>query len=148
MGLHSSPCQACQGMTWALEIIFADRNDSQNVFRHNRVRLNLPGHHDCNPTRPWVHKERKDGSVASDAHVHVDDLRAAGDCERECWTASQRVSSVLASLGTQDAARKRRPPSLNAGACKFSVANTSNNKVTVLATRKKWAKLKATLIWL
>jgi hypothetical protein len=78
----------------------------------------------------------------------VDDLRATGNCEREAWTASQRVSSVLASLGIQDAARKRRPPSLNAGPWKGSVANTSNNKVTALATPEKWVKLKAILIWL
>jgi hypothetical protein len=51
-------------------------------------------------------------------------------------------------LGIQDATRKRRPPSLNAGPWKGSVVNTSNNKVTVLATREKWVKLKAILIWL
>jgi hypothetical protein len=37
MGLRSSPYQACQGMMWALEIIFADRNDARNVFRYDRV---------------------------------------------------------------------------------------------------------------
>jgi hypothetical protein len=49
MGLRSSPCQACQGMMWALEIIFGDRNDAKNIFRFTRVRLNLPGHYDYNP---------------------------------------------------------------------------------------------------
>jgi hypothetical protein len=62
MGLRSSPYQACQGMMWAMEIIFADRDDAANVFRFARVRLNLPGHHDYNPKRPWVCKERADGS--------------------------------------------------------------------------------------
>ena len=148
MGLRPSPYQACQGMMWALEIIFGDRNDAQNVSRYDRIRLNLPGHHDYKPTRPWVYKERKDGSIASDALVYVDDLRATGNTEQECWTASQRVSSVLASLGIQDATHKRRPPSLDAGAWKGSVVNTSNNQVTVLATREKWVKLKAILVWL
>jgi hypothetical protein len=148
MGLRPSPYQACQGMMWALEIIFADRNDAHNIFRFDRVRLNLPGHHDYNPARPWVYKERKDGSIACDAHVYVDDLRTTGQSNLNCWMASQRVSSVLASLGIQDAARKRRLPSLDAGAWKGSVVNTSNNKVTVLATRDKWIKLKAILEWL
>jgi hypothetical protein len=115
MGLRSSPYQVCQGMMWAMEIIFADREDAANVFRFARVRLNLPGHHDYNPKRPWVYKERADGSIACDVHVHVDDMRTAGSSEGECWRASQRVSATLASLGTQDAARKRRLLHLDAG---------------------------------
>jgi hypothetical protein len=80
--------------------------------------------------------------------VYVDDLRTTGTTERECWEASQRVSSVLVSLGIQDAARKRRLPNLDAGAWKGSVVNTSDGKVTVLSTRKKWLKLKAIIEWL
>jgi hypothetical protein len=148
MGLRSSPYQACQGMMWALEIIFGDRNNAKNVFRFSQVRLNLPGEQDYNPLRPWVYKERSDGSIASDVHVYVDDLRTTGATEEECWSASQRVSSVLASLGLQDAARKRRAADLNAGAWKGSVVNTSDEKVTVLATHDKWLKLKAILLWL
>jgi hypothetical protein len=146
--LRSSPYQACQGMMWALETIFGDREDPKNVFRYNRVRLNLPGNHDYEPTKPWVYKERKNGDVASDVHCYVNDLRTTGPSEQECWAASQRVSSVLASLGLQDAARKRRLPALNAGAWKGSVVTTSNNSVNVLATREKWVKLKAILEWL
>jgi hypothetical protein len=148
MGLQPSPYHACQGMLWALEIIFADRNDARNVFRFDRVWLNLPGHYDYNPRRPWVHKERKDGSIASNVLVYVDDLRATGQSEKEGWMASQRVSSVLVTLGLQDAARKQQLPSLDAGAWKGSVVNTSNGKVTVLATREKWVKLKEILTWI
>ena len=55
--------------------------------------------------------------------------------------ASQQVSSVLASLGIQDAAGKQRLPGL--------IVNMSKDKIYVLATpRKKWTKLKAILIWL
>ena len=98
--------------------------------------------YDYKPTCPWVYKERKDRSIASDTLVYLDDLRATGNTERECWTASQRVSSVLASLGIQDATRKQCPPSLDTGAWS-SVFNTSNNWVTVL---EKWVKFKAILV--
>jgi hypothetical protein len=54
MGLQPTPYQACQWGMWALEIIFANRKDTWNVFRYDRVRLNLPGHYDYNPARPWV----------------------------------------------------------------------------------------------
>jgi hypothetical protein len=110
--------------------------------------LNLPGHHDYNPKRPWVCKERADGSIACDVHVYVDDMRTAGSSEGECWRASQRVSATLASLGIQDAARKRRLPCPDAGAWRGAVVNTSGGEVTVLATRMKWLKLKSVLAWL
>jgi hypothetical protein len=129
-------------MMWALEIIFGDRKDARNVFRYDRIRLNLPGHFDYDPAKPWVYKQKIDGKIACDVHVYVDDFRTTGTTEEECWMASQRVSSVLASLGIQDAARKRRLPRQDAGAWKGSVVNTSNKMVTVLATREKWAKLK------
>jgi hypothetical protein len=72
MGLRPSPYQAWQGMMWALKIVFADRMDARNIFRYDRARLNLPGHYDYNPARPWVCKERKDGLTANTSHVvHV-----------------------------------------------------------------------------
>jgi hypothetical protein len=148
VGLRPSPYQACQGMMWAIEIIFADRTDSSNIFRFEQVKLNLPGQKGYNPKRPWVYKARKDGSIACDVHVYVDDLRTTGSTEKECWAASQRVSTVLASLGIQDAARKRRAARLDAGAWKGSVVNTSEGRVTVLATHEKWIKLKALIHWL
>jgi hypothetical protein len=66
----------------------------------------------------------------------------------ECWAASQWVSSVLGSLGIQDATRKRRAANLEAGAWKGYVVHTSNHCVTILATKEKWWKLKAILLWL
>jgi hypothetical protein len=64
--------------------------------------------------------------------------------------ASQRVSSsMLTSLvGTQSAARKQRPPDLDAGAWKGSVVHASNNKVAALDAREKWIKLQAVLLCL
>lgn len=148
MGLRPSPYQACQGMMWALEVIFGDRRNAANVFRFDRVELNLPGSSDYNPARPWVYKVRKDGVIAADAHCYVDDVRATGPSEKDCWRASQRVSSVLASLGIQDATRKRRTGDLEAGAWKGAVVHTSNDKVTVLATQEKWDKLKECIDWM
>jgi hypothetical protein len=71
-----------------------------------------------------------------------------GPNETECWKASQRVPSGLASLGIQDAARKRREASLEAGAWKGSVVHTSEGEVVVLATMEKWTKLKECIAWM
>ena len=92
-------------MMWALEVIFGDRRNAANVFCFDRVELNLPGSLEYNPARPWVYKVRQDGVIAADAHCYVDDVRATGPSEKDCWRASQRISSVLASLGIQDASR-------------------------------------------
>jgi hypothetical protein len=64
--------------------------------------------------RPWVYKECIDGSITSDAYDYVNNLRTTGATEEECWSASQQVLLVLASLGLQDEVRKRRTPELNA----------------------------------
>ena len=69
--MGSNKAAIISGLNTALEITFGHRNDSRNVFRYNGIRLNLPGHHDYKPTRPWVYKERKDKSIASDALVYV-----------------------------------------------------------------------------
>jgi hypothetical protein len=133
---------------WSLEGIFGDRHAADNVFRFKQVCLNLPGHEGYDPSRPWVFKQRDNGSIASDIHVYVDDLRTMGQSEAECWAASQRVSSVLASLGIQDATRKRRAANQEAGAWKGSVVHTSNKCVTILATKDKLLKCKTILGWL
>jgi hypothetical protein len=68
MGLTSSPYQSIQeGMAFAEEMIFGDRHDPRNPYRWDRIRLNLPGQRDYDPSLPWVSKVRKeDGRIASD----------------------------------------------------------------------------------
>jgi hypothetical protein len=148
MGLRTSPYQAVQGMLWAMERVFGRKDNEANVFAWKHMRLNLPGDDEYDPTLPWVFKAKEDGSMASDVHVYVDDIRCSGQTELECWRASQRVSSVLASLGLQDAARKRRPPSQKAGAWAGSIVHTSNGEVVVLAPQDKWEKLRRQVAWL
>ena len=135
-------------MLWAMEQVFGDWNHGANVFAWKHMRMNLPGDHRYDPTLPWVFKAKEDGSVAADVHVHVDDIRCSGQTQVECWKASQRVLSVLASLGLQDAARKRRPPSVEGGAWAGSIVHTSGGEVVVLLPQDKWEKLKGQIDWL
>jgi hypothetical protein len=140
MGLRTSPYQAIQALLWVEELILGDRLEEKNVFRWNRLHLNLPGSDDYDPTKSWVRKLRSDGQLAADLQTYVDDIRPSGPSEAECWKASQRVSSVLGSLGIQDAPRKRRPPSLEPGAWAGGVVHSSNDEVNVLVTEERWAK--------
>jgi hypothetical protein len=89
MGLTSSPYQACQGMGFAEEVIHGDRLDSNNIFRWDRVRLNLPGSQAYNPSKPWVSKVRsEDGNIAVDFCTFVDDSRPTGPTKQEAWIAA------------------------------------------------------------
>ena len=135
MGLRTAPYQAVQGMLWAQEMILGDRRNKSNVFQWEKVKLNLPGAEDYDPSEPWVCKVRMDGVLAADIHIYVDDIRTTASSERECWKASQRVSSVLAYLGIQDAARKRREPGQGGGCvgrvcCAYSVRPGDPNGIT------------------
>ena len=148
MGLRTSPYQAVQGMLWAQEMILGKPDQEDNVFRWDAVKLNLPGSEDYDPSEPWVCKVRMDGVLASDIHVYVDDIRTTAHSEEECWKASQRVSSVLAYLGLQDAARKRRPPGQGDAAWAGSVVHTVYGRVTRMVSQEKWDKTKSILDWI
>lgn len=147
MGLRSSPYSAVQGMMMAQEVILGDRRDKNNVFRWASVRLNLPGSDVYDPTKAWVTKVRKDGTVAADIFMYVDDVRSCAPTLEEAWRASQRTSTVLGFLGLQDAARKRRDPGQETGAWTGSVVWTSGNSISVMTTQEKWDKTRRYIQW-
>jgi hypothetical protein len=66
MGATSSPYQTGQGMGFMKEVTMGDRKDPTNVFRWERVRLNLPTTQGYDPMIPWVSKRRKEGLLAAD----------------------------------------------------------------------------------
>lgn len=148
MGLRNSPYNAIQGMMIAKEMILGDSTDDKNVFRWASVRINLPGSESYDPTKSWITKVRKDGSVAADVFIYVDDVRTSAPSEKEAWRAAQQTSSMLGYLGLQDAARKRRAPGRETGAWTGSVAWTSNDQVVVLTTQEKWDKTREHLKWI
>jgi hypothetical protein len=144
MGLKSSPYQAVQAMGVAEEFIRGDRLDPDNVFRWDKVVLNLPGSNDYDVSKPWVYKMRSDdGRIAADLFVFVDDLRPTGPSKREAWLAARQAASRLNFLGIQDAPRKRRASSRCPGAWAGGVIITTDDGVFVLTSQEKWDKAKA-----
>ena len=104
MGLKWSPYQAVYFIHHAEELIRGDRADPTNVFRWDRVRLNLPGSEDYQPSLPWVSKVREgseghEPEVAADLFTFVDDLRPTGSNKAESWQAGRRVASKINWLG-------------------------------------------------
>ncbi len=142
MGFTFSPFQAVQGVLWAEEVILGDRYDTNNPFRFEIVKLNLPGMTDYDPSIPWVCKLRMNGDMASKLLIYVDDLRVIVNTVQECWDACSRVAKILNFLGLQDAARKRRGPEQEPGAWSGSVVHTVGDAVSVLISTERWNKLK------
>jgi hypothetical protein len=100
MGLKSSPYQAVRFMHFAEEIIRGDPAALDNIFRWDRVRLNLPGQAEYDPSLPWVSKVKEEdnlsGSIlAADLFTFVDDLRPTGSNKKESWQAGQQAASIL-----------------------------------------------------
>jgi hypothetical protein len=84
MGLHSSHYQCVQAMGIAEEVIRGDHTDSSNIFCWDRVKLNLPGSNEYDPSQPWVAKyQTEDGHIASDLFIFVDHLRPTGPSKEE-----------------------------------------------------------------
>jgi hypothetical protein len=141
MGLKSSPYQSVQAMLVAKEVIKGDRLDPNNAFRWDKVRLNLPGSRDYDPSISWVSKIRVvDNTVAADIFIYVNDARITGPTEEECWAATRQAASRVNSLGIQEAARKRRWPSRKQGAWAGSIVETTEEGVFVTVSQEKWDK--------
>ena len=141
MGLRPSPYCAVQTLAWLEETIMGDPNDQSNVFRYDKVELNLPGALGYDPSMPWIYKLRlSDGRIAADLLVFVDDARPTGPSEEECWQATRKFASTCNHFGIQDAPRKRRPPRLDPGAWAGSVVHTDGGEVGVKVSQAKWEK--------
>ena len=145
MGFKSSPYNSVKMYLIAEEVIRGDRTDERNPFRWDHVDLNLPGSKNYTPSKAWISKRRKDGSLASDIVVFVDDKRLAASGQVEVKEAGHRCSTREAYLGIQDALRKWRSAggTKKPGAWAGVVVHVDSEKgVMVLTSQEKWDRLK------
>ena len=146
--LRPSPHQAVQGALRAKRVALGDRHDKANVFAWSAVELNLPGSSGYDPARPWISKRRTDGRITSDIHLFVDDNRETAATQELAWRAGSRMAETWAWLGLQDAARKRREPSIHLGAWAGSVVHVEDDAVYKLVTQERWDKTKTKIDWI
>ena len=140
MGLKNSPNHAIRAILFAEEFIKGNPNDSSNPFSYSRVELNLPGSRDYDPSVPWFRTMTSDNLLATLLAIYVDDERIHASSEEKAWLAAHQLATRESYLGIQDAARKRRPPSQNAGAWAGSIVKTNNKEVGVLVSEERWGK--------
>jgi hypothetical protein len=90
MGFPPFPFFTNQALAWLEEKIFGNRNDLENVFHWESLKMNLPGSVTYDPSKTCLCKERECyGKIAADCLVYVDDLRPTGPSEEECWRATR-----------------------------------------------------------
>lgn len=139
MGMKDSPYRSIQLMLMIKWLAYGERSKEDNPFKWERVELNLPGSENYDPTLPWVMKVRRDGHLACEIYIYVDDCRITGWSKLECWRAARRLSQIINHLGLQDAFRKRTEPVTNPGPWAGGVTCTEN-RVVITVTIEKWKK--------
>ena len=92
-------------------------------------------------------KRCRDGTLAADSVLYVDDIRPTGPTEEEARQASQVMAKESARCGIQDAARNCRDVSQTPAAWAGSVVHTTNSSVTIMVEQSKWDKTKTKLKW-
>ena len=143
MGLKVSPNHAIRAVLFAEEFMKGNPKNPKNPFAYQLVVLNLPGSDIYDPTKPWFFILDFDGKLATILVIYVDDERIHASTEEKAWAASHQVATREAYLGIQDAARKRRPPSQNAGAWAGSMVRTNNLEVGILISQERWEKTRS-----
>ena len=142
VGQSPSPFNMVQQTRRLKQVMLGNPHDQENVFRWEKVHLNLPGSIEYQPGTPWISKVRKDGVLAADAHDYVDDLRGTGVSAEDAWQVSSRIAKTASFYGVQDAARKRREQTQQPGAWAGVVCGTYPTRPYMAVTQEKWDKTK------
>ena len=146
MGYTASPHNAVRHLEIGMEFVMGDPLELGNAFYWDKLVLNLPCTDSFNPGMPWIYKlDSRVGRIACDQVKFMDDFRSTGYSVESCWQAGRQVASRLQFLGMQDAARKKKPPSLDAQAWAGCIIKTDGEDVEKTVSQEKWDKAKSYL---
>jgi hypothetical protein len=115
--------------------------DPRNVFKWEKVKLNLSGTEEYNPALPWIMKLRANRTIAADIDRYVDDLRLSAPTKELAWQASARIAKICASLGLQIDPRKKRGPEQRPGAWQGAIVASVKHLIKAVS-QDRWDKVK------
>jgi hypothetical protein len=116
-------------------------------MRWDKIRLNLPGSPEYDPSLPMVMKWNDLAArIAGDIVVFVDDLRLTGFSIENAWAVARHILSRLQYLGIQDAPRKLRPPSQNPGTWAGAIVKIYPEKISISVSQSKWDRGRAMVV--
>ena len=145
MGFRSSPYMAVRFYYLAKEVIIGDTDDWDNPLSWQSVVLNLPGSDNFDPKNPWVFRWNKRWvCIAGGILTFVDHVRGSGSSLGHAWRVGMQLAKRIQYLGSQNAARKVRPPVRKPGAWAGAIFDTSeNDRITMTVSQEKWNKGKS-----
>jgi len=94
-GFWPSPYLVIKNMLIVEDRVRGALFNPKNVFRWNKVILNLPGMADYDSSKPWAFKVRKDKTLAADLFFYIDDRIPTNPSTWECWCASRKICYTL-----------------------------------------------------
>ena len=98
----------------AEEVIVGNTQDWDNALGWQEIILNLPGGETFDPRKPWVFCWNKRWVCIADGIVTFeDDVRGSGFSLEHAWLVGMQLAKRIQYLGSQNAARKVRPPVKN-----------------------------------
>mmetsp|Transcript_5950 Transcript_5950/g.13021 ORF Transcript_5950/g.13021 Transcript_5950/m.13021 type:complete len:1140 (-) Transcript_5950:4782-8201(-) len=149
-GCRCSSYAACQGEERILEVCHGDPSDKTNPFEYCSVWENWPTAMNYDPSMSRVMLLRSDGELATRDVPYVDDIRGAarGEDEKPATQAQKTLAKGMNRLGNQEAARKRRIPSLAPGAWTGKMLHCTGPYPVRSTTLKKWKRGKDSLQWI
>ena len=148
IGFFPSRYYAANFYYLALEIVIGYKEDEENLFRWNTVKLNLPGSTTFNPALPSVMQwNGLINNITSAVIAFVDNLKVSGIDEETAWKVGRQLAPRLQYFGTQDASRKTKPPRRqNDSAWAGLVFHTSATSITQNLLKKSSTRQKLYLL--
>ena len=141
MGYKPRPYNYVSYVALAIEDCLGDQLHACNPFHWDNVELNLRCADDFNPGMTWVYKLNSSvGIIESAMVIFIDSMRIARFSVENFWQSDRRLSSRFQSRGIQEAARKLRPPSLDAHAWASCVVKFVIEDMDKTIPKDKWAK--------
>ena len=140
MGLGPSPYFCLRTLLLCLETIQNLQNPHylENLFRWDKVILNLPGMTSFDTTYPWVYKwDDIRQCVAAAIKSYMDDVRLMCFGNEYMRKLLRFVASQLQYSGIQDAARKRTNPHHGTVPWAGTISGTTSSEVTRTVSQER-----------
>ena len=141
MGPVLSHYTAIKDLLWESKVVRRDRSDTDNPFRWDKIRLNLPGDPSYSPTILWMSKVwGGTQDLDADFTTYMDDYIVAAGSEKEACRSARRVGTIWKQLGLQYSPRKRSMAGQDVGSWIGTKVHIIYGSIYQLMGEEKWSK--------
>ena len=139
MDFLPSPHQDTKYMCVIKQELRGDRLEVTDIFKWDRVVLNLPCSIEYNPARHWIYKVKNDKKkLAIDMFWYIDEWTLGVPTVWECWKVTQKFCCKFTPFGIKDTGRKRKGASKPPREWLGTVLKIVNGETCLLISQKIW----------